>query len=64
MVGQAGHHHCWPVTLYFVAIFLKYGKMFSQDECVSSFDMIFAFADYWGLMYDIMHNVLIPIYAT
>ena len=32
----------WSVTPCFVAIFLKYGKIFSQKVHVSPFDMIFA----------------------
>ena len=47
---KANIHRQWSVTLRFVAIFLKNGKMFTQDDRVSPFDMTLAFPVSLGRM--------------
>ena len=49
----------WSVTL-FEAIFLKYSKMSSQSNHVSSFDMISAPAISLFLIRDLVQNAMIP----
>ena len=51
----------WSVTLRCVAFFPKHGKMFSQADCGSPTDVIFAFSVFLCLMQDLVHNVLISI---
>ena len=51
----------WSVTLCFVANFLEYGKMLSQDSRVFPLDLTVAITIYLCLMQDLVYIGLIPI---